>query len=79
MCSCCAGVVESQRQGAAGSPRQTQCDGRAHDGGVLWRRGDVDDMPSKVNVLIPLGDGLAEDGGSDSLVYVMACAEGLLD
>jgi hypothetical protein len=33
-----------------------QHDGSVQDGGVVWRRGDVDGRPVKVNALIFLGD-----------------------
>jgi hypothetical protein len=58
---------------------QMQCNGRAQDGDIDWRRGDVDERPRKVNVLISLGDGFVEDVCSDSMVYAMACDDGLLD
>jgi hypothetical protein len=44
------------------------------DGGVVWRHGGVDGRPGKVNALISLGDGFAEDGGGDSTAYAMVCA-----
>ena len=62
---CCVGVIESPRHGAMVSRRRTQCDGRAHDGGVVWRRGSIDGRPGKVNAMIPLEDGVEEDGGSN--------------
>jgi hypothetical protein len=42
-------------------------DGHTQGGGVIWRRGGVDDMPSKVNALILTEDGSDEDGGGDFL------------
>jgi hypothetical protein len=65
VCFCCVGIVESRQHGAVVSRRRTQCDGRAQDGGVVWRRGGIDGRPVKVNAMIPLGDGFEEDGGSD--------------
>jgi hypothetical protein len=62
---CCVGVVDSPRLGAVVSRRRTQCDGRAQDGGVIWRRGGIDGIPSK-DAMIPLEDGVEEDGGSNS-------------
>lgn len=61
---CCVGVVESPWHGAAVSRRRMQCDGRAQDGGVVWRRGGIDGRPGKVNAMIFLEDGVEEDGGS---------------
>jgi hypothetical protein len=40
-------------------------------GGVYWRRGDIDDRPDKVTVLIPSEDGFREDG--DRSVCVGVC------
>jgi hypothetical protein len=48
------------------------------DGGVVWRRGGVDGRPGKVNALISLGDGFAEDGSGDSTAYAMVCAARLI-
>lgn len=48
--------------------------GRAQGRGAVCRHGSVDGKPGKVNALIPLGDGFAEDGGSDLYgVYAGAC------
>ena len=45
-----------------------------HDGGAVWRHGDIDNRSGKVNAVIPLEDGCEEDGGSvehvDLLVVV---------
>jgi hypothetical protein len=46
----------------------------AQGGGAVWRRGDVDSKPSKVNALIPPEDGFMENGGSNFWsVYAGAC------
>jgi hypothetical protein len=42
-----------------------QCDGRAHDGGVVWGRGDIDGRPGMVNAMISFDDEVEEDGGSN--------------
>lgn len=44
--------------------------GRIHmqDGGIFWRRGDVDSRPHKVDAtVLALGDGPEEDGGRSLL------------
>jgi hypothetical protein len=40
-------------------------DGRARGGGAVWHHGSVHNRHGKVYALIPLGDGFADDGGSD--------------
>jgi hypothetical protein len=42
-----------------------QCDRRAQDGGVIWRRRVIDDRLGKINMMIHLGDEFEEDSGSD--------------
>lgn len=44
--------IGSRQHGAVGSRWQTCDDGRVQGGGVVWRHGDVDGSPGKVNALI---------------------------
>ena len=72
---------ESWQRGAAGSRRQAYDDGLTQDGGVVWRRGEADDRPCKVIMLIsPEGEGGMElHGGSGLCCAHAACTEERLD
>ena len=43
----------SRRHGAAEVRQRVRVDGYMQDGGVVWRRGGVDDRPGKVDVSVP--------------------------
>ena len=58
-------VVSGWRRGAVRYRRWAWDDGRVHDGGAVWRHGDIDGRPGKVNALISLGDGFEIDGGCE--------------
>ena len=83
----CGGVVfiyhvddgKSWRRGATRYRRRARDDGRAQDGGAIWHLGDIDGRPGKVNVMIPLEDGLRKTAVATSVACALACAERLLD
>ena len=55
-------------------------DGSAQIGYVVWRRGDIDDMPNKIYILVPVlkMNGFEEDGGGDFYSRCIGAAEGQL-
>jgi hypothetical protein len=58
-------VDDSQWCGSAGYRKRARTVGRVHDGGAVWRHGEIGGMHGVVNALISLRDGFEINGSCE--------------